>query len=121
MNTIWHLIKMDAFGRGESSRATRDQLGVLATRNDLWRWYSEENTRNPERTLHRLGDLVLTMIGSESAPKLATKAAETKTLTFFCLDELLRYRNKIDCDTTSFLVMCGEALVKLIQSIDATG
>ena len=83
MAAIWHLISSDVWKRGNIDVADRDMLGVLDICRELWAWYSAE--AKGSRTIHRLEDLTVGMIGTEYDQKLATKVAETKTLVFFCV------------------------------------
>ena len=118
--TIWHLICEDAFQRGDVPQKERDQLGVLQLRHDLWQWYEAEKVRNPARHLHRLGDLTLSMIGKQSAPCLSTKAAETKTLIFFLVSELEKYRGQIESHKTRALITVGKSMISLFDTLDSS-
>ena len=118
MRVIWHLITSCIFTRPGLGPADRNQLGVLGVRASIWAFYKEEQRRDPNQTVHRLEDLTLSMIGTETKPKLNTKAAETKTLTCFCLSRLQEHRAAMDNAQTRALIKVGLSLCALIRNID---
>ena len=120
MRVMWCLIKNSVYGYRGRPQDERDQLSVLAMRHELWNWYQFEARAHPERHLHRLEDLVVTMLGKEHAPKLSTKAAETKTLVDFCRSQLRRWFHSIADEQKNCHMNCADALVHMISIFDTS-
>ena len=118
MTTIWHLIKNTIYTKN-ANKDERDQLGISAFKRELWAWYKKTHEQYPQRELHKLENLMIGMIGKERKPKLNTKAAETKTLTFFCRDELIRHRERFNTDETDGMIRVGGGLCTWVETIDA--
>ena len=120
MATIWHAITNNLYTEAGTTKPERDQLAILAIRNELWAWYKEEKKRTPERSVHKLEDLTLSMIGAEGHKKMNTKAAETKTLVLFCTWLLGKYKTKLATPTAKGLLRIGSSLSFLILTIDGS-
>ena len=120
MRVMWCLIKNCVYGYRGRPQDERDQLSVLAMRHELWNWYQFEARAHPERHLHRLEDLVVTMLGKEHAPKLSTKAAETKTLVDYCRSQLRRWFHSIADEQKNCYMNCADGLVHMISIFDTS-
>jgi hypothetical protein len=85
----------------------------LLLRADLFVWYRQQRVDKPDRPLHEMADLSLTMLGTRDRKALHAKAAESGTLLYFAFDFAVRHSAVLACG--SALVDCGRGLVQYME------
>ncbi len=79
------LLNADAFQTGATTEAEKVALSVLRVRHLLFTWYKDEDRQAGNEPVTRLSDLTPKMLGTRTAPRCKTKAAETYGLLRFSL------------------------------------
>ena len=117
---LWRMLRSHVWGRFADSRSERFHTSVLCLRASLLRWYKDRAQSHPTENLTRLVDLTVKMLGTESKPKLKTKAAETWGLLLFCNFLLSRHGPAVGPDHQALLA-AGEALENVIRILQRQG
>ena len=117
---LWRLLDAGVWGPLEGNLEESLRIAVLTLRNSLWSWYEQRHETFPEEHLTRLADLVPSMLGNSSSPKLKTKASETWGVALFVNDMLLRFGHRLD-DEAPLLQEAGQSLVDIISIMRANG
>ena len=117
---IWKLISAGSWGSLDGNADESLRLIVLNLRGALWDWYDIRAKTHPTEVLTRLADLVPTMLGTSSNPKLKTKAAETWGLLLFTVDTLAKFAHRIGADAV-VLNEAGGLLVHYMEVLRGQG
>ena len=110
---LWCLIDSDVFPKAGTSEENV-QNAVLLLRAQLMAWYRQQQRERPERSLTRVSDLTVKMIGSRHDPKCKTKGAETFGLLLFLNSQLATHRLILG-RTGQRLLRAGTCLVELVD------
>lgn len=109
-HAMWRLILNDAYG----TRAKGEQLhrkSVDQMKNELWEYYRAQRRLVPRPDITELSDLTLAMLGNRPTTQaLSTKAAETKGLVPFVLEQLRQRRASIPEPEVAYMIDAGAAL-----------
>eukprot|EP00974_Lingulodinium_polyedra_P028336 2733484-Lingulodinium_polyedra.AAC.1 len=103
---IWRLFNANIFNAPAGAMEVRIHTFTQQFRANLFAWYKRQL---PGR-FTELQYLVPSMIGTEQAPCLRTKAAETKGLCYYLAEQVAAYAWRVLSGAT--LVACGNALIR---------
>ena len=116
MHALWLLIRSNAWGVDASNAEVLRDLSTFECRHELFGWYKTQRSRRGGAHVYELQDLAPSMIGTQSKPKLNTKAAETATLMEFCVHVI---RSRLDkCGQEGVVMLAaGESFVGLLTTM----
>lgn len=92
---LWHLLVAPVWGVTSANAPERIVLHLLRLRSQLMDWYSSRARMYPDEHLTQVADLTIKMLGSESNPKLRTKAMETYGIMLYLIDALERHERDL--------------------------
>jgi hypothetical protein len=111
---FWQAFDADVWGvHGHLPEEAYLAQASLLLRADLFVWYRQQRLDFPDRPLHEMADLQLTMLGSRDRKALHAKAAESGTLMYFAFDMAVRHSAVLAGG--SALVDCGRGLVQYME------
>lgn len=117
---IWRLFRADVWNVVAAGAAhTADealQMNCMRFRADLFDWYRARQRAHPAENLTRLEDITPGMVGSNNAPLLKAKGAETKGLLLFVVEKVGALRDSLD--QGPILKAAGVELVTFLRLID---
>jgi hypothetical protein len=110
---VWFLFESHIFGNiGTADEILQRSVSVF--RSQLINFYPEYEAAHPGKTLTRVSDFTVKMVGSKADPKCKTKGAETFGVALFLVGCLAKFLNYLGADCNR-LHLAGDALLKMVE------
>jgi hypothetical protein len=116
---FWFLILSNVFGLANYFTGDEKvQVSILRLKGDLWKWYEKRSKDFPLEDVHRLQELTVEMIGKPIKPKFRGKAAESKTLLSFMVDQVSLHQPALPQPRGGAFLVCGQSLVRFFELME---